>query len=716
VTFDPEDLLHITLERALKITNADIGSVLILEQPQKDLFAVHAAIGLDDILRKGDHIDFSSSIAKYAVINKSPLIINDIENDARFGRENRPRYGTKSFMCMPLKGAKDVFGVLTLSRKTLDIPFTTADAEILAPLLSNAIFTYDNLRLINESEKSAQYIKMIDGLAKTMNSSLRGSELLHTFFNQVRTIMPFDFAAILIKDEEAPDCLSILDVISNIPTNISKNISHPYEGSAFDKAIRQGISLSVDITDQVRHPLEKELFLKHDLGVVILTPIWISGRIYGVLSVGCLRGKTLVYAKDQIETIASLISIAVERNKLTGYLMKRDREMEAIKQIGSALASSTFEMEEVLRRTMEMIQAVMDAEAGSLLILENDELHFKVAFNDKVDCDVLRTRHMKLGKGISGYSAARGESVIVRNVRESPQYDPEIDRLTGYTTRSVLCVPIISQGKVLGVIEVLNRRTGDFDENDIHLLQSIATSLSIALENARLYKEMLTMAEHERGIRNMFQKFVPKEIVDRIVHDTTSHKTPIEEQKSLTLLNIDLRNFSAISRRVNPRKTLSVLNYFFTMMGEIVFKHNGIVDKYLGDGFLAIFGAPVSSAYDADNAIAAAQEMKNKLQEINEHVVQEINNELVIGISIHTGEVLVGNIGFDKKMDYTVIGDAVNIVFRLQDLTKSLPNGILISETACRAAMNVPTSLREFGIYDAGQPLGNLQIYELTDS
>jgi class 3 adenylate cyclase len=76
----------------------------------------------------------------------------------------------------------------------------------------------------------------------------------------------------------------------------------------------------------------------------------------------------------------------------------------------------------------------------------------------------------------------------------------------------------------------------------------------------------------------------------------------------------------------------------------------------------------------------------------------------------------VGNIGFDKKMDYTVIGDAVNIVFRLQDLTKSLPNGILISETACRAAMNVPTSLREFGIYDAGQPLGNLQIYELTDS
>jgi adenylate cyclase len=360
-----------------------------------------------------------------------------------------------------------------------------------------------------------------------------------------------------------------------------------------------------------------------------------------------------------------------------------------------------------------MIKAVMDVEAGSLLLLEKDELHFKVAFNDKTDYKALDNITVKLGKGISGYAAARGEPVIIRNTEESSHYDPTIDRLTGYKTKAVLCVPIISQGKVLGVIEVLNKRTSDFNDNDLHLLQSIATSLSIALENARLYQETLSMAEQERSIRNMFQKFVPKEIVDKIIYNSDSEKPVIEELKTLTLLNIDMRGFSTISKRIRPQRTLAILNYFFATMGEIVFKHNGIVDKYLGDGFLAIFGAPISSVYDADNAIAAALEMQGTMKSINDYVSKEIDIELTMGISIHTGEVVVGNIGFDKKMDYTVIGDSVNIVFRLQDLTKSAPNCILISEKSCQAVAKTPLDVCEFGIYDAGQTLGQLKIFEL---
>ena len=97
-------------------------------------------------------------------------------------------------------------------------------------------------------------------------------------------------------------------------------------------------------------------------------------------------------------------------------------------------------------------------------------------------------------------------------------------------------------------------------------------------------------------------------------------------------------------------------------MGGIVFKHHGIVDKYLGDGFLAIFGAPVSSIQDADNAVAAAIEMRESIAEVNDYCLKETGDPVVVGISVHTGEVVVGNIGFDKKMDYTVIGDSVNTV------------------------------------------------------
>jgi class 3 adenylate cyclase len=233
------------------------------------------------------------------------------------------------------------------------------------------------------------------------------------------------------------------------------------------------------------------------------------------------------------------------------------------------------------------------------------------------------------------------------------------------------------------------------------------------LENARLYKETVSMAEQERDIRHMFQKFVPKEVLDKIIYDSENGKPVVEELKTLTLLNIDIRGFSELSRKIGSQKTVSLLNRFFSVMGAIVFKHHGIVDKYLGDGFLALFGAPVSSTEDADNAIAAGFEMKKSLEAVNRFLERKFDATVRMGISIHTGEVVVGNIGFEQKMDYTVIGDPVNTVFRLQNLTKSFPNGILISENTLHAARTRP-EVGEIKISsDLDKELGGRKVFEL---
>jgi adenylate cyclase len=151
------------------------------------------------------------------------------------------------------------------------------------------------------------------------------------------------------------------------------------------------------------------------------------------------------------------------------------------------------------------------------------------------------------------------------------------------------------------------------------------------------------------------------------------------------------------------------------VMGGIVFKHHGIVDKYLGDGFLALFGAPVASTQDADNAVAAAFEMKHSLPAVNKYLQRKLDASVSMGISIHTGEVVVGNIGFDKKMDYTVIGDAVNTVFRLQNLTKSIPNGILISENTHRAVRS-RLEVAEIAMPGhVGKEISGMKVFELLD-
>ena len=712
VTFDSEDLFHITLERALKLANADVGSILLLDGPQREAFVVQANIGLGGILQKGDRVDFGDSIAKFAVINKSPILVDDIEKDSRFGRIGRSQYGTKSFLCVPIRGINDVLGVLTLSHRSTDQHFSQEDIDVLAPLLSSAAFTYDNLALMTSNKNKMQYIKVMENIFKIVNSSLRNSELFQTILAELNALVPFDVAIILIREDHTLDTVTILDFLASIPVSLVKNKSYHYADSIVDRLIKQeSVILMTDI-HTFTHPLEQELFMPEKLHSGILSPLKMEGRLIGALFLGSLKDHHFHDYQEQVALLSHILPLAIEKNRLSASVTKRDLEMKSIKQIGSLLASSTFEMGQVLQHTMDMIQALMNVEAGSLLLLEQDELRFKVAFNTIVGVDVLQGLAIKMGQGIAGYCAGRGESLIVRNAAESPHFSRNFDSHTKFKTLSALCVPLISQGKVLGVIEVLNKKDGDFNDNDLQLLQSIATSVSIALENARLYQETISMAEHERGIRNMFQKYVPKEVIDKITVDATE-RFALEELKTLTFLNIDIRGFSILSKDIGPKRTVSILNHFFSVMGETVFKHHGIVDKYLGDGFLALFGAPVSSPRDADNAIAAALEMKETVDKLNNYFSGEIDVTLAMGISIHTGEAVVGNIGFEKKMDYTVIGDSVNVVFRLQDMARSWPNCILITEMTRQSATHSILDLHQIDTDEAVKIMGEMKIYEL---
>jgi class 3 adenylate cyclase/GAF domain-containing protein len=706
VTFDTDEILHVTLERALALTNSDIGSVLVLAHSDDKHFTVKASIGLTDHIKIGDRIAFDTSIAKYAVINKSPLVVEDVERDSRFGRANLAQYGTKSFVCMPIKTRQDIIGVLTISRRDAVHRYTHDDVEALTPLLSNAAFTYENLRLLRAQARSNLQLKAIDKIFRIINSSFRDTELLHAILGEMQNVMSFDLAMVMVMDSNRPGNLVIFDLLTARTSSITRGDSFAMAGTVFERVIRQDNPISLDDTQQLTHQVEQAIIGPEPGQSGILTPLRMEGAVKGVLALTGSSRTVFEAHSELIDWIANTLSFAIERNHLSAAVNKRDRELGSIKQIGSALASSTFEMKQVLKYTMDMIRVIMNVEAGSLLLLKGEELKFAVAFNTRVKSNMRST--IRLGQGIAGYVAAKGRSIIVNDTARSPHFFTGVDQTTGFKTRSALCVAMISKGRVIGVIEVLNKINGDFTAGDEDLLQSIASSVSIAIENARLYRETVSMAEHERSIRRMFQKFVPKAVLDRILFGADSEKTVIEELRTLTLLNLDIRGFSTLSKDLGPQKTVSLLNRFFSVMGGLVFKHQGIVDKYLGDGFLAIFGAPVASTKDADNALNAALAMRRSLDQINREFKREMGDQIKIGISILTGEVVVGNIGFDKKMDYTVIGDAVNAVFRLQDLTKFYPNGILLGETTRRACRS------SFKMTAIDTTLGDLKLYELV--
>ncbi|MCP4365878.1 MAG: adenylate/guanylate cyclase domain-containing protein, partial [Planctomycetes bacterium] len=151
------------------------------------------------------------------------------------------------------------------------------------------------------------------------------------------------------------------------------------------------------------------------------------------------------------------------------------------------------------------------------------------------------------------------------------------------------------------------------------------------------------------------------------------------EKRSVSILSLDIRGFTPFSEKYEPEKVVDVLNKFFTDVSKIIINRGGIVDKFIGDGVLAVFGAPASLDDHALCAVSAAMDIKNNLKGFNDWLKDQMGENIGIGIGINTGEVISGNVGSKEKMEYTVVGGPVNMAFRIQDCTKEKINSILIS-------------------------------------
>jgi class 3 adenylate cyclase/uncharacterized cupredoxin-like copper-binding protein len=185
--------------------------------------------------------------------------------------------------------------------------------------------------------------------------------------------------------------------------------------------------------------------------------------------------------------------------------------------------------------------------------------------------------------------------------------------------------------------------------------------------------------KREQKIRNIFQKYVPKDVIQRFFENPESML--VGENRVLAILFTDIRSFTTLSEKMAPDELVNSLNRYFSVMVDIIMDKGGIVDKYIGDAIMALFGAPVRHENDALQSVTAGLEMREALEEFNAGQRAAGRPEFHIGVGINYGEVTVGNIGTEKKMDYTVIGDNVNLASRLEGLTKQYHEPLIISES-----------------------------------
>lgn len=242
-----------------------------------------------------------------------------------------------------------------------------------------------------------------------------------------------------------------------------------------------------------------------------------------------------------------------------------------------------------------------------------------------------------------------------------------------------------------------------------NLLTFVASGMALTYMvglNRRVLRDAVRKEMDNERLSRYFSPSVQKAILDQ-------SGDPFDEKgkrKNVAVLFSDLRGFTALSENQAPETVLQWLRDYHRAMVEIIFRHGGTLDKFLGDGILAVFGAPAENEDDADRALMAAAEMQLALKRWNLERVQKGQPEFRQGIGLHFGPATVGNVGVEERLEYTVIGDTVNVASRLQGMCKELGRDTLVSASALQACRAAP-ELEKVGVHPIRGREGNLEIF-----
>lgn len=417
------------------------------------------------------------------------------------------------------------------------------------------------------------------------------------------------------------------------------------------------------------------------LGIVSMldAPIIIAGEMIGVV---CMEhiGEPRHWAADEqnfVGSIADMVAMATESNHrraIQQQLEEQVNQVSALIEVSRSLTSE-LDLHALLRKVIDECRDVVDAEAGSLLLLEENESgeRYRFHFVDGGAAQQILNLTLNRGQGIAGWVAESGEGLLVPDAYLDPRFDPTFDQKTGFRTQSIIAVPLLLKNKkVIGVLEAINKRTGgQFDHHDLKILQSFANMSSVAIDNARLVSDLRESLQKERRLsieKEKMRAYIPQQAVDEITHSRESQIALGGKVVDATVMFSDIKGFTSLSEKMKATNVVAFLNEYMTAMADIVAFHAGVVDKFIGDGLMAVFLPSTLKDNHALRAVRAGIQMQKELAGIKEgwQSRRPEVKDIGIRIGINSGEMVAGNIGSQSRMEYTVIGDNVNVASRIE--------------------------------------------------
>lgn len=357
--------------------------------------------------------------------------------------------------------------------------------------------------------------------------------------------------------------------------------------------------------------------------------------------------------------VARVVSQALERHRLHQE-NTRLRTLLPLYSLGEQLAAATDE-QEVLDRLLDMVMRESGASHSSVMLHRTEDNCLRVVAARGMDQALMATIQLRPGDKIAGWVFQQGTPVLLdRDNQALTMFSPFLQQPD---IVSSICFPLRIRDRIIGVLNISQKETdGRFSEADVEMLAILCSQAAIALDNLQVRRQMADTIR----MRTLFEQYVAPEVAELLL----AQHTDVMELGGLqqaTVLFADIRKFTRLVQRVELPVLRAFLNEFFQFFTEEVFRFRGTVDKFMGDAVLAVFGAPIKLTAPNFAAAHAALTIKARFVELKIHWGHRHPAflEVDLGIAITCGTVFLGNIGSAQRLDYTVLGNGVNIAQRL---------------------------------------------------